>query len=459
MGTHPIFESDFDCLTELKKQIGKGKWKANLKKMEKFLRDNGVKREANLKLNLKPSGIQAVARSKLKLKRPAEDDVEREKKYKRRPVLTAKLRLNDQHIREHEEKHKKESLEELIEDFESQNEEDMEDTIEKSLPVEEQTNSSLISRYNVCQIKNLQLNRTIEDTRSSKNGTSWKRMKFKEVSKGKVSLCNRLLYAKQIVIEKEPVKEEDITLTIISTRKEFDWSIVRTQFIDIAVKLQDSHGLQIGGIITVTVPTNRKLRDLIFITDPKKLKLENDFHSVTNGVTPVQVSNRFQAGCSDFSITIQRKAEFRLGQHKRRFLVNDSVGNYAFLEIDLEHHDLQRILAYGDGQKVIISSVEASCSYITTRSPMEISLVEYFSSGSRIKFDLTFNDYSRCKLPLDSSNSSKLNLVSKSKGFLDQRYYSEDYISPKQFKFQKIIPNGRVNIKFKERIKTVLYYM
>ena len=175
------------------------------------------------------------------------------KKYKRRPVLTAKLRLNDQHIREHEEKHKEESLEELIEDFESQNEEDMEDTIEKSLPVEEQTNSSLLSRYNVCQIKNLQLNRTIEDTRSSKNGTSWKRLKFKEVSKDKVSLCNRLLYAKQIVIEKEPVKEEDITLMVISTRKEFGWRIVRTQFIDIAVKLQDSYDLQIGETITVTV--------------------------------------------------------------------------------------------------------------------------------------------------------------------------------------------------------------
>ena len=107
------------------------------------------------------------------------------KKYKRRPVLTAKLRLNDQHIREQEEKHKlpEESLEELIEDFESQNEEDIEDTIEKSLPVEEQTNSSILSRYNVCQIKNLQLNRTIEDPRSSKN--SWKRIKFKEVSKNK----------------------------------------------------------------------------------------------------------------------------------------------------------------------------------------------------------------------------------------------------------------------------------
>ena len=107
------------------------------------------------------------------------------KKYQRRPVLTAKLRLNDQHIREQEEKHKlpEESLEELIEDFESQNEEDIEDTIEKSLPVEEQTNSSLLSRYNVCQIKNLQLNRTIEDPRSSKN--SWKRIKYKEVSKYK----------------------------------------------------------------------------------------------------------------------------------------------------------------------------------------------------------------------------------------------------------------------------------
>ena len=63
----------------------------------------------------------------------------------------------------------------------------MEDTIEKTLPVEEQTNSSLLcsSRYNVCQIKNLQLNRTIEDPRSSKN--SWKRVKFKEVSKNKGS--------------------------------------------------------------------------------------------------------------------------------------------------------------------------------------------------------------------------------------------------------------------------------
>lgn len=195
------------------------------------------------------------------------------KKYKRRPVLTAKLRLNDQHIREHEEKHKEESLEELIEDFESQNEEDMEDTIEKSLPVEEQTNSSLLSRYNVCQIKNLQLNRTIEDTRSSKNGTSWKRLKFKEVSKDKVSLCNRLLYAKQIVIEKEPVKEEDITLMVISTRKEFGWRIVRTQFIDIAVKLQDSCDLQIGETITVTVS--------LYFTK-KQLIHPIRFHSIEN---------------------------------------------------------------------------------------------------------------------------------------------------------------------------------
>ena len=178
---------------------------------------------------------------------------------------------------------------------------------------------------------------------------------------------------------------------------------------------------------------------MIFITDPKKIKLENDFR----GVTPVQVSNRFQAGYSDFSVTIQegyklnltliiggnkkdkliylskRKAEFKLGQQKRRFLVTDAVGNYAFLEIGLEHHDLQRILAYGDGQKVIISSVEASCAYITTRSPMEISLVEYFCHGSRIKFDLNFNDYSRCKLPLDNSNSSKLNIVTKIKGKFD----------------------------------------
>ena len=156
------------------------------------------------------------------------------------------------------------------------------------------------------------------------------------------------------------------------------------------------------------------------------------------------------------------------------------VGNYAFLEIDLEHHDLQRILAYGEGQKIILSSVEASCSYMTTRSPMEISLVDYFSHGSRIKFDLTFNNYSRCKLPLDNSHSSKLNLVSQNKGMfdfyahlcmpffkkasssydkiqikkevLDNRYYSEDYISPEQYKFKRIIPNGRINIEFKERI-------
>ena len=108
------------------------------------------------------------------------------KKYKRRPVSTTKLRLpvNDhQNIQEQEEKQNDKSLGELIEDFDSQNDENMEDTIENSLPVEEQANSSLISRYNVCQIKNLQLNRTVEDPRSSKN--SWKRIKFKEVSQDK----------------------------------------------------------------------------------------------------------------------------------------------------------------------------------------------------------------------------------------------------------------------------------
>lgn len=96
------------------------------------------------------------------------------------------------------------------------------------------------------------------------------------------------------------------------------------------------------------------------------------------------------------------------------------VGNYAFLEIELEHHDLQRILAYGEGQKIILSSVEVNCSYMTTRSPMEISLVDYFSHGSRTKFGLTFNDYSRCKLPLDNTHSSKLNLVSQNKGMISK---------------------------------------
>ena len=60
------------------------------------------------------------------------------------------------------------------------------------------------------------------------------------------------------------------------------------------------------------VPRNRKLRDVIFISDPKKIKLENEFRAVTNGVTPVQVSNRFQAGCSDFSVTIQEGYKLNL---------------------------------------------------------------------------------------------------------------------------------------------------
>ena len=47
---------------------------------------------------------------------------------------------------------------------------------------------------------------------------------------------------------------------------------------------------------------------MIFITDPKKIKLENDFR----GVTPVQVSNRFQAGYSDFSVTIQEGYKLNL---------------------------------------------------------------------------------------------------------------------------------------------------
>ena len=88
-----------------------------------------------------------------------------------------------------------------------------------------------------------------------------------------VSLCNRLLYAKQIVIEKEPVKEEDITLLVISTRKEFGWRIVRTQFIDIAVKLQDSYDLQIGETITVTVS--------LYFTK-KQLIHPIRFHSIEN---------------------------------------------------------------------------------------------------------------------------------------------------------------------------------
>jgi len=158
--------------------------------MEKFLRDNRIKRRSTLKLNLKPTGIQAIARSKLKLKRPAEDDVEQVKKSKLGPVSTARLKLDDRFLRDQERKPKseEESLEELIEDYDSQNEEHMENTAEQTLPDEERSNSSLLSssRYDVSQIKNLQLNRTIEEPRRCKN--NWKRMKFKEVSKDKVSL-------------------------------------------------------------------------------------------------------------------------------------------------------------------------------------------------------------------------------------------------------------------------------
>ena len=49
---------------------------------------------------------------------------------------------------------------------------------------------------------------------------------------------------------------------------------------------------------------------MIFISDPKKIKLENEFRG--EGVTPVQVSNRFQAGCSDFSVTIQEGYKLNL---------------------------------------------------------------------------------------------------------------------------------------------------
>ena len=49
---------------------------------------------------------------------------------------------------------------------------------------------------------------------------------------------------------------------------------------------------------------------MIFISDSKKIKLEKEFRGVD--VTPVQVSNRFQAGCSDFSVTIQEGYKLNL---------------------------------------------------------------------------------------------------------------------------------------------------
>ena len=65
----------------------------------------------------------------------------------------------------------------------------MEDTAGQSLPLEDRSiqNSSLpsTSRFDVSQIKNLQLDRIIEDPKRSK--INWKRIKFKEVSKDKGS--------------------------------------------------------------------------------------------------------------------------------------------------------------------------------------------------------------------------------------------------------------------------------
>ena len=117
------------------------------------------------------------------------------KKNKRRTVLPAKLRLDDRLLRDQERKKKteEESLEELIEDYDSQNEENMEDTAGQSLSLGDRSIQSsslpLSSRFDVSQIKNLQLNRIIEDPRRSK--VNWKRIKFKEVSNDKGTTHHR----------------------------------------------------------------------------------------------------------------------------------------------------------------------------------------------------------------------------------------------------------------------------
>ena len=102
----------------------------------------------------------------------------------------------------------------------------------------------------------------------------------------------------------------------------------------------------------------------------------------------------------------------------------------------IDHHDLTRLLAFGRGQKIIVSGISMKKSN-TELLPHDTSIIRH-----SVYYEMSFKSFSRVKLPLDDFGRSRLNLLPGKSSLVDGT--SEDFVDFNNSKKWEI--NTRVNL-------------
>ena len=240
------------------------------------------------------------------------------------------------------------------------------------------------------------------------------------------SLCNKLLEAYK-KMDFPPMRQKPVNLELmaISVKRDFNWTIIRTQLIDVLINFcsQVVHpGQSFHLQCTEAEFTGRKR--LVFQSE-HEIRFENSKSPVSADFSAPDFSN--------FIVTVQLISKIIIDSC-HRFLVTDSKQNFSVMKVPIEHHDLSRLLAFGAGQKIIVCGVRVEASSVDL-SPQFDSIIR-----KRNFFKMDFKPFSRVKLPLDNHEKSLLNILPGRISLADAK--SEDLL---HFTSSRIIPNSRVS--------------
>ena len=240
------------------------------------------------------------------------------------------------------------------------------------------------------------------------------------------SLCNKLLEAYKVMdfpsMRQKPVNLE---LIAISVQRDFNWTIIRTQLIDVLVNFC-SQAVSPGQSFHLQCSEAE-------FTGRKRLVFQSE-HEIRFEESSLTVSADFSApNFTNFIVTVQLISKIVVDSC-HRFLVTDSKQNFSIMKVPIEHHDLARLLAFGAGQKIIVCGVSVELTSADL-SPQFDSIIR---KGNF--FEMSFKPFSRVKLPLDNHEKSLLNLLPGKINLADAK--SEDF---KILSTSRIIPGSRVS--------------
>ena len=240
------------------------------------------------------------------------------------------------------------------------------------------------------------------------------------------SLCNKLLEAYR-VMDFPPMRQKPVNLELIaiSVQRDFNWTIIRTQLIDVLVNFC-SQAVSPGQSFHLQCSEAE-------FTGRKRLVFQSE-HEIRFEESSLTVSADFSApNFTNFIVTVQLISKIVVDSC-HRFLVTDSKQNFSIMKVPIEHHDLARLLAFGAGQKIIVCGVSVELTSADL-SPQFDSIIR---KGNF--FEMSFKPFSRVKLPLDNHEKSLLNLLPGKINLADAK--SEDF---KILSTSRIIPGSRVS--------------